>query len=48
VDTPTRNIPPDIERAHLDEVQRRIAEVESGAVTHIPGDQVIAEAPAKS
>jgi len=43
VETLTCDIPPDIERAHLDEVRRRIAEVESGAVTPIPGDEVLAE-----
>lgn len=37
-------IPPDIERAHLDEVRRRIAEVESGVVTMVPGDEVMAKA----
>jgi putative addiction module component (TIGR02574 family) len=40
----TADISPEIERAHLDEVRRRVAEVESGAVTLIPGDQVFAEA----
>jgi putative addiction module component (TIGR02574 family) len=44
VEALTRDIPPEIERAHLDEVRRRITEVESGAVTLIPGDQVFAEA----
>ena len=38
-----RDIPPEIHRTHLDEVRRRDAEVESGKVTPIPGDQVIAE-----
>ena len=43
METPAHDIPPDIERAHLDQVRRRIEEVESGAVTPIPGDQVLAE-----
>ena len=44
METVACEIPPDIQRAHLDEVRRRIAEVESGAVALIPGDQVLAEA----
>lgn len=37
------DIPPDIEAAHLAEVRRRIAQVESGEVKMIPGEQVLAE-----
>lgn len=36
-------IPPDVERSHLDIVQRRLAEVESGAVELIPGDIALAQ-----
>ena len=43
VETMARDISPDIERAQLDEVRRRVAEVESGAVTLIPGEQALAE-----
>ena len=35
-------VPPEIEVAHLSEVRRRIAEVESGAVTLIPGEEALA------
>ena len=34
---------PEIERAHLAEVRRRIARVETGEVPLIPGEQVLAE-----
>ena len=37
-------ISPEIERAHLDEVRRRLARVEAGEVHLIPGEQVLAEA----
>lgn len=37
------DIPPEIERAQLDEVRRRIAQVELGEVTLIAGDQALAE-----
>ena len=33
-----RDIPPEIERAQIEEVRRRIAHVESGEVTLIPGE----------
>ena len=36
-------ISPEIERPHLDEVQRRMARVEAGEVHHISGEQVLAE-----
>lgn len=35
------NVPPEIERAQIDEVRRRIAQVESGEVVLIPGDQAL-------
>ena len=37
-----RDIPPAIQQAHLTEVQRRIAEVESGKVSLIPGEEAMA------
>ena len=33
----------EIERAHLDEVRRRMARVEAGEVHLLPGEQVLAE-----
>jgi len=36
-------IPPAIEKEHLAEVRRRMAEVDSGAVKLIPGGQVLAK-----
>lgn len=38
----THEIPAEIESAQLAEVRRRIAEVESGEVALIPGDEVLA------
>ena len=35
------SIPPEIERAQIEEVRRRIAQVESGEVALIPDDQVL-------
>jgi putative addiction module component (TIGR02574 family) len=35
------SIPPEVERAQIDEVRRRIAQVESGAVRLIPGEQAL-------
>ena len=43
VEALSRGIPPDTRRAQFDEVRRRIAQVESGEVTLIPGDQALAE-----
>ena len=43
METLAREMPPEIERAHLDEVRRRVGEVESGAVKLIPGDQALSE-----
>ena len=34
-------VPPEIERAQIEEVRRRIAQVESGEVTLIPGEQAL-------
>ncbi len=42
VETLARDIPSGIERAQLDEVQRRIGQVESGKVAVIPRDQALA------
>ena len=36
-------IDPDIETAWADEAERRLAEIRSGAVQPIPGEQVLAE-----
>ena len=36
------DVPAEIQRAHLDEVRRRIAQVESGEVELIPGDEALA------
>lgn len=36
------DIPPELQRAHFEEVRRRIAQVESGAVELIPGDEALA------
>jgi putative addiction module component (TIGR02574 family) len=38
-----QSIPPEIERAQMDEVRRRITEVESGKVRVIPGEQGLEE-----
>ena len=35
------NIPPELERAQIEEVRRRIAQVESGEVKVIPGEQAL-------
>ena len=43
VESLARNVPPDIERAHLEEVRRRMAQVESGEVSLIPGDEALTE-----
>ena len=36
-------ITPEIERAHLEEVRRRVARVDSGEVQLIAGEQILAE-----
>ena len=41
VESLARDIPPEIERAQIEEVRRRIAEVESGEVVLIPGEQAL-------
>jgi putative addiction module component (TIGR02574 family) len=43
VETLTAAMPPEIERAQLDEVKRRISEVDAGTVDLIGGDQALAE-----
>lgn len=43
VESLVEDAPPEITRLHLDEVRRRIAEVQSGAVTLIPGDEALAQ-----
>lgn len=43
VETLADEMPPEIARAQLDEVKRRVAEVEAGAVKLVPGDQALAE-----
>lgn len=42
VETLGRDIAPAVERAQLEEVQRRIGELESGKVALIPGDEALA------
>ena len=42
VESLAHDIPADIAAAQITEVRRRIAEVESGAVTLIPGDEALA------
>jgi hypothetical protein len=36
------DIPSEIQRAHFDEVRKRIAQVESGEIQLIPGDEALA------
>ena len=36
------HVPAKIQRAHIDEVRKRIAQVESGEVQLIPGDEALA------
>ena len=42
VESLAHDIPPDIGEAQISEVRRRIAEVESGTVKLIPGEEVLA------
>lgn len=42
VESLARDIPPDIAAAQIAEVRRRIAQVESGEVSLIPGDEALA------
>lgn len=37
------DVPAEIQRAHIDEVRKRIAQVESGDVKLIPGDEALAD-----
>ena len=37
------DVPAEIQRAHIDEVRKRIAQVESGEVELIPGDEALAQ-----
>lgn len=41
VETLVHNIPPEIERTQIEEVRRRVAQVESGEVRLIPGEQAL-------
>lgn len=43
VETIARDIPPDMERAQIDEVRRRIAQLDSGEVALVPGDEALAQ-----
>ena len=36
------DVPAEVQRAHIDEVRKRIAQVESGEVELIPGDEALA------
>jgi putative addiction module component (TIGR02574 family) len=40
-ETLAQSIPPEIERAQIEEVRRRVAQVESGEVRVIPGEQAL-------
>ena len=42
IESLAQNIPPDITDAQLAEVRRRIAQVESGEVELVPGDEALA------
>ncbi|HEX3817692.1 MAG TPA: addiction module protein [Chthoniobacterales bacterium] len=41
VETLSSEMPPEIERAQIAEVRRRIAQVESGEVALVPGEQAL-------
>ncbi len=41
IQTLAEDIPPEIERTQIDEVRRRISQVESGEVTLVPGEQAL-------
>jgi putative addiction module component (TIGR02574 family) len=43
VETLTEGISPEIERAHLEEVRRRNAQIESGEVTPISGEEALGQ-----
>lgn len=42
VESLARDIPPEMAATHIAEVRRRIADVESGKVSLIPGDEALA------
>jgi putative addiction module component (TIGR02574 family) len=42
VESLAHDIPPDIAQAQLSEVRRRIAQVEAGEVTLVPGEEALA------
>jgi putative addiction module component (TIGR02574 family) len=42
VESLANNIPPEIAHAHVAEVRRRVAEVEAGEVSLVPGEEVLA------
>jgi hypothetical protein len=37
------DIPPEIAKAHLEEIHRRMSQVESGEVSLVPGDKALAK-----
>ena len=41
VESLARDVPPEIERAQVAEVRRRIAQVDSGEVTLVPGEEAL-------
>jgi putative addiction module component (TIGR02574 family) len=43
VESLARNVPPEIERAQIQEVRRRMAQVESGEVALVPGEEATAQ-----
>lgn len=42
IESLAQDIPPNIAKAQIEEVRRRIAQVESGEVALIPGDEALA------
>ena len=42
IESLAKDVPADIAKAQLDEVRRRIRQVDSGEVTLIPGDEALA------
>jgi hypothetical protein len=42
IESLAQDIPPDVAKAQIEEVRRRIAQVESGEVALIPGDEALA------
>jgi putative addiction module component (TIGR02574 family) len=43
VESLARNVPPEIERVQIEEVRRRMAQVESGEVALVPGEDALAQ-----